>query len=234
VTCSPDGVLVTRPQPGADETAARLTGMGYRPVLAPMLTVVPNPVTTTITPQAVLVTSGNALPALPAPLAGVPLLAVGDATAARARNAGFTSVHSAGRDAAALAALAARLCQPAGAPLLLAAGQGQGQPLAAELRRLGFRVVRRVAYAARPVSALPDAARATLAAGSLRAALFFSPLTARVFMNALQRDSAAPTVAGIEALAISPATEVVLRPLPWLRIRVASSPTQDELLTLLS
>ena len=227
-------MLVTRPQPGADETAARLEAMGLTAVLAPMLAIAARPVSVKRVPQAVLVTSGNALAALPAALRGAPLLAVGDATAARARVAGFTIVHSAGRDAAALAELAARLCRPAGPPLLLASGEAQGQALAADLRGRGFRVVRRVAYAARPVAAFPDRARNALAAGNLRAALFFSPLTARVFMNVLQRDMPPATVAGMAALAISRATEIALRPLPWLTIRVASSPTQDELLTLLS
>ncbi len=227
-------MLVTRPQPGAGETATRLLAMGFAPVLAPMLAVTPRPLTTTLRPQAVLITSGNALASLPVALHGVTLLTVGDATASRARAAGFVDIHSAGRDAAALADLTARLCRPAGPPLLLASGEGQGQDLASDLRGRGFRVVRRVAYAARPVAALPDDARNALAAGTLRAALFFSPLTARVFMNALQHDRLAAAVAGMEALAISRATETALRPLPWLRIRVASSPTQDELLTLLS
>ncbi len=227
-------MLVTRPQPGADETATRLRAMGFAPVLAPMLAIAPHPLTTTLRPQAVLVTSGNALASLPDGLRGVRLLAVGDATAGRASAMGFRDVHSAGRDAAALADLVTRLCRTSGAALLLATGEGQGKALAADLRGRGFRVVRRVAYAARPVAGMPEAARIALAAGTLRAALFFSPLTARVFMNVLQRDMPAATVAGMEAMAISRATELALRPLPWRTIRVASSPTQDELLTLLS
>jgi uroporphyrinogen-III synthase len=181
----------------------------------------------------VLVTSGNALAALPAALHGTLLLAVGDATAARARTAGFTEVHSAGRDATALAELAAAMCAPRDGPLLLASGAGNGLDLAAALRARGFRVLRRVAYAARPVAALPEPARIALAGGTLRAALFFSPATARVFMTILQRDMPADSVREIDALAISRATEQVLKPLPWRRLRVASHPTQDELLTLL-
>ncbi len=230
----PDGVLVTRPQPGADETAARLTAMGYAPVLAPALEIAPRTLAPAPPAGAVLVTSGNALAALPADLRETRLLAVGDATASRARAAGFRDVHSAGRDAAALAVLAAELCDPHGGPLLLACGAGQGQALAADLRARGFRVTRRVAYAARPVAILPRPARIALARGNLRAALFFSPLTARVFMKALQQDMPPISVARVEALAISQATETVLRALPWRRIRVASSPTHDELLTLLS
>jgi uroporphyrinogen-III synthase len=229
----PDFLLVTRPEPGASETAARLAALGFFPVLAPMLTIVSRAIRLVHEPQAVLVTSGNALPALPAELHRTKLLAVGDATAARAKAAGFTAVHSAGRDAAALETLAARLLRPPAGPLLLASGAGQGRELAAALRSRGFAVVRRVAYAARPATALPEPARAALADGTIRAALFFSPATARAFVTILQRDMPARIVQGVVALAISPNTATALNALPWRQVRVASHPDQDGLLTLL-
>jgi len=229
----PDAVLVTRPEPGAAETAARLTALGFRPVLAPVLTIAPRALRIAGAPQAVLVTSGNAVAAVPKHLHSLPLLAVGDATAARARGAGFADVRSAGRDAAALAALAAATLAPAAGPLLLASGEGQGMALAAALRARGFAVWRRVAYAARPAERLPAEARAALAAGTLRAALFFSPLSARVFVTILQRDIGDEVVRGTEAMAISRPTEAALKGLPWRRVRVASHPDQEELLSLL-
>ena len=229
----PDLVLVTRPEPGASETAARLTALGFRHVLAPATSIATRALSVRGQPQAVLVTSGNALPALPASLHRLPLFAVGDATAARARKAGFGVVHSAGRDAAALAELVASRCAPSAGSLLLACGEGQGAALAADLRARGFGVLRRVAYAAHPADTLPVAARAALAERRVKAALFFSPQSARTFVTILQRDMPAEIVQGVEALAISPRTEAALRSLPWLRVRVASHPNQDELLTLL-
>jgi uroporphyrinogen-III synthase len=228
-----DLVLVTRPEPGASETAARLAALGRQPLVAPVLRIAPRVVSLTRSPQAVLVTSGNALPALPTSLHGRPLLAVGEATAARARAAGFATVHSAGGDAAALAALVARLCRPRDGSLLLVSGAGQGGRLAAALRTQGFCVQRRVAYAAEPVAALPDAALAALQAGEVRAALFFSAETARVFVALLRRALPDQAVRDVAALALSPSVERTLRPLPWRAIRVASHPNQDELLTLL-
>lgn len=210
-----------------------LAARGWRPVLAPLLCIAPRPLAAGATPQAVLVTSANAIAALPASLCAVTLLAVGDATAARARAAGFLRVHSAGRDAAALVELAIRLCDPAAGPLLLASGAGQGLTLAAALRARGFRVRRRVAYAAQPVAALPHAAAAALEGGELQAALFFSAATARVFAHLIAASGSLTTLKRVEALALSRATETALHPLPWRRIRVASHPTQDELLTLL-
>lgn len=228
------GVLITRPEPGASETARRVTELGFSPVVAPALEVVPQRLNGPGTPQAVLVTSRNALPALPATLHGIRLIAVGDATAARARAAGFQDVLSAGKDAEALAELVTARCAPAAGALLLASGAGQGLGLAADLRARGFTVRRRVAYAARPVSELCVAARKALDAGTLRAALFFSPDTARAFMTILQRDMAPAVVHGIEALALSKATAAPLQTVPWRQIRIASHPSQDELLALLS
>src|SRR5690348_946173 len=85
------GILITRPEPGASETAGRVAMLGYQPVLAPVLTVQSRGVS--LPPaervQAILVTSGNAIPLLPDTHRHLPLLAVGEATAARACAAGF-------------------------------------------------------------------------------------------------------------------------------------------------
>ncbi len=229
-------VLVTRPEAEARETGLLLEDLGWRPLPAPSLSIVTRPLRLRagVRPQAVLVTSGNALPGLPASLRDVPLLAVGDATAARAAAAGFRQVGSAGRDAAALAALVGERCDPSGAPLLLACGEGQGAALQHALRARGFRVARRVAYAARPVRSLPAPARDALAEGRVAAALFFSPAGARAFGAALRRAGQVAALHPVTAAAISPATAAALAPLPWRDIRVASRPNQDELLACLS
>ena len=225
------GVLVTRPEPGASDTARRIAAIGLLPILAPCLTVRSLAVHVPAWVQAVLVSSGNAVPALPAALHSLPLLAVGDATAARARAAGFSNVCSADGDAAALGALAAERC-PARSTLLLATGQGQGGGLAADLRRRGFRVHRRAVYAARPVGRLPGPAREALRAGTLRAALFLSGETARAFARVLPA-ALHPALAAVDALAIGqPAADALLY-LPWRQVRVSAKPTLDSVLAML-
>ena len=192
--------------------------MGYTPVVVPLLTVTQRTPALPAKASAILVTSANGLVD---DLPTAPILTVGDATADRARAMGYTDVTSAGRDAAALAELAQRLYPPP-ASLLLLSGAGQNATLAATLRAAGYRVLRRVTYAARPVAAMGD-----IPAGSV---LFFSPETARTFVRLA---GASPRIAACEALAISPATAAALSPLPWRRIRVASAPNQDALLALL-
>lgn len=225
----PEQVLVTRPAEQAAATARRLEATGFAPVLAPALVIHAQRLAAIPPVQAVLVTSANAIPALPARLRRLPLLAVGDATAECARAAGFADVASAGRDAAALAALAAKRLDPGAGPVLLAAGVSQGTALAVALRGAGFRVLRRIAYAARPARGLPAPARRALARGTVRHALFFSPASARAAVRLLR---GLPTAA-VTALAISPATAAALSPLKWAGIRVASSPDQEALLALL-
>lgn len=222
-------VLITRPATDAAATAEKLAHLHWQPITAPCLTI------ETLTPclpkaAAILITSANALPALTA--TPTPLLAVGDATAARARALGFTRVESAGRDAEALAALAAARLNPADGPLLLAVGAGQGGPLAVTLRAHGFRVLRRVAYRACPVRAFPAAAAESIQAGTLHAALFLSADTARIFVRLLPA-ALRPALASIIAAAIGPAAADALKPLPWRAIRVAARPTLDDTLALL-
>jgi uroporphyrinogen-III synthase len=229
------GVLVTRPGEAGIQTARRIEAMGLQPVLAPVLEIAP--VATQLPDparlQAIVITSANAIAGLPAAYHALDLLAVGDATAARARAAGFASVRSAGKDADALAALVGRACDPAGAALLLAGGAGQGGELLDRLRAFGFTVLARTVYEARPATELPGAALTRLADRSLQAALFFSPASARAFVMILQRVLPPDMVTDIDALAISTPTAEAARPLPWRRIRIASQPNQEELLALL-
>jgi uroporphyrinogen-III synthase len=217
-------VLITRPDPAA--TAAAVRGMGFEPVLAPMLTIaaVPAVLPDPAMVQAVLVTSGNALPGL-MDFRASRMLAVGTASAERARGLGFVDVLDADGDAAALAALAVACCDPAGLPLLLAAGEGRGDALAGMLRAAGFRVLRASVYAAQPVAVLPAVAWA-----GVGAALFFSAETARVFV----RLAGGVDVSRIEALAIGAEAAGVLAGLKWRRIRVAVRPTQEDMLAMLT
>ncbi len=219
-------VLVTRPEPGASATAARLTAMGHNPILLPCLTITPRAPALPETPAAIIVTSGQAIPALPAGYKNLPVFCVGDATAARLREAGFCSVLSAAGDAADLFKLVTAHGLP-GAHLL-AVGERHGQLLARQLRAAGLTVIRRAVYTASPIRCLaPDAADA-LAGESLDAALFYSAETVRAFARLRP-----PRTETVTAFALSAAVAAPLQGLPWSAIRVALSPTEADLLALL-
>ncbi len=101
-------VIILRPQPGADATAAHARALGLTPVVYPLFTVEPlawmppDPASF----DALMLTSANAVrhagPLL-AIFLGLPVFAVGDATARAAAEHGFTTVHVAGPDAQATA-----------------------------------------------------------------------------------------------------------------------------------
>jgi uroporphyrinogen-III synthase len=231
-TSLPDNraVLITRPREDAARTAELVAARGFLPVVAPFLTIRTCSPSVPAGVQAMLVSSGNALAALP--VRGVPLLAVGDATAKRARDKGFLDVRSAGRDGAALVELAVRTLRPEGGPLLFACGARQGFTTAAALRGAGFAVVRRVTYAAVPVRGFPAEAEAALRSGSLYAALFLSAETAAAFMRTLPA-ALRSHVRNVMALAIGKPAADALQGLPWRRILVPDAPTVDGLLALL-
>lgn len=104
-------VLVTRPQPGAARTAGRLRDFGFEPLVLPLSQTKPLPVNGACVPNdaaALAVTSANAVRHAPAKLidrlAALPCHAVGERTAAAAREAGIRSVQVGLGDAATLAA----------------------------------------------------------------------------------------------------------------------------------
>ncbi|UFN50409.1 uroporphyrinogen-III synthase [Roseomonas sp. OT10] len=183
--------------------------------------------------QAVLLTSRAAARALAGRWPAAPVLAVGEASAAEARAAGAGMVAAAGGTADSLAALAASRLDPAQGPLLLAAGEGYARDLAEALRHRGFRVLRRVVYAAGPARHLPEPARDALAQGQVGAALFFSPRSAEVALRLWREAGVAAAATAVVALALSARVASALQDLPWRDLRVASRPDQDALLALL-
>jgi uroporphyrinogen-III synthase len=209
--------------------------MGYDPVVAPLLTI--HPVAADLPDpdrvQALLVTSRQAIPQIPNAYAERPLLAVGDATAEVARAHGFTRVSSADGDAKALAVLAARSLAPNGAPLLLASGLGQGHHLERLLTRRGFTVQRREVYAARPVEALPAAARDMLAASHAGWVLLFSRETAFCFHRLVRHSDLLAGLRSLRLVAISHTVADAVRDLPWRSIHVAMTPTENAVLALI-
>ena len=169
-------VLILRPQPGADETAARARGLGLEPVVAPLFTVRALPWTPPDPAgfDAVMLTSASAGRRAGdgmTPFTALPCYAVGEASAAAAAEAGFADVRVGVEDGAAL--------------LLMMAEQGVRRafhPCGADHLALGhpaIAVTRIPVYAADAAERLPDEARAALRGGAI--ALLHSPRAARLF-----------------------------------------------------
>ncbi len=228
--------LVTRPAEDAAETARRLAAMGIEPVIAPATRIerlARRPLALDGV-QAVLVTSRNGVRALAGATDArdIPLLAVGDATAALAREAGFRSVSSAVGEAGDLACLAAAMLDPGAGRLVHAAGAAAGDTLCRALACKGFAAAPEVLYRAAPAP-LADGARALLAAGGIALALFFSAGAARGFAQTLGRDGAQAWCGRIAAVCLSDRVAEAAAALPWRTVRRAARPDLASLLAAL-
>jgi uroporphyrinogen-III synthase len=229
-------VLITRPEPGATQTAARVSALGLAPLVAPLLFIHRTDQVSRLPAgvRATLLTSRNAIAGCPLACRDLLALAVGHATAVCAADAGFKRVETADGDAVALAALVERTLRHGDGSLFLPTGRGQGGELAASLRARGFHVHRRVVYEVLPVAAMPIAAERHLRLREVRAAMFFSAETARHFVCLVRAARLEETLSNVEAVSISERSTVALRELPWRRISVAAKPNQDAMLALLT
>ncbi|HYD89767.1 MAG TPA: uroporphyrinogen-III synthase [Vitreimonas sp.] len=219
-------VAITRALPEATRTAERLRALGAEPVLAPLLTIAPCAFDANVEgAQALIFTSTNGVRTFAAvsPLRSLPVFAVGDATAAAAREAGFADARSADGNVSDLAVLIKRACDPIKGKLIHIGGAHLAGDLAGELVASGYAVERRIAYEAVAASALPAAF-----AAALDAVLFHSARAAETFVAL-----GAPGAAELVAACISEAAADPLRKTAWKRIIVAPAPREDALLSAL-
>ena len=218
-------VWITRAQPGAARTAARLTALGFTPLVAPLLTIRPLPDALKTAPDlttvaALAFTSPNgveAFAALTPRLRALPVFAVGDATAEAARDAGFTDARSASGDIHALA----RLIKASPIDGLILA-PGAREP-AGDLPALlpDHQIQRLPIYAAEETHAVPPA--------DFDAVLVHSPRAARALAAVLTGDTAAQRL----AVCISAAAAAPLSAFSFAEIRTAEAPDETSILTAL-
>jgi len=229
--------LVTRPREQAEELAAALRVRGIEPVLEPLVEIrflddgahVLAPLLDGA--QALLFTSANGVRAFAAASArrDLPALAVGDATAAAARAAGFTDVASAGGNVADLALLAEQRLRPEGGALLHAAAHEVAGDLGGALAAHGYAVRRAVLYRSEPAQSLSAGTTRLLREGGLAAAIFFSPRTAATFVRLVRAAGLEAPCRAVIAVALSAAVAEKLE-VSWRALHVASAPTSAALL----
>ncbi len=233
-------VLVTRPYPDDETTAASLRARGFDVLRAPMLRFEPVAFHDDINARysAVIVTSANALRGIEPHLKGhrmleLPLFAVGEHTAAAARRAGFTHVVSANGDAAnlrdlVLASLKAKELKKA-STLLYLAGAEFARDLASELEESGFRVVTQTTYKMIAVTSLPREACDAFAANQVEAVLHYSQRSVRAFLDAARAAGVEISALAIPQCCISAAVASVVRDAGATQVVVAATPDENAL-----
>jgi len=231
-------VLVTRPEPGAGDTARVLAAAGIETVVAPLLEA------RWLTPalpeaasiDAIVLTSANGVRGLMA-LEGAPALrahtvfAVGDRTAAAARAAGFTDIRSAAGAFDDLVELIS--AEMVHGTLLHARGQHAAGDLAAALSADGIGIIEAIVYEMDAPPALPEAARLSLTAGELQAVLLYSRRTAEVFA-ALTRGLPEVTKRQVALICLSEQVATPVREAGYGRIAIAHSPNEAAMVGLAS
>jgi uroporphyrinogen-III synthase len=229
--------LVTRPREESESLAAALAARGVEAIIEPMMQAVfPAAASPDLAGvQAVLCTSANGVRALARVTDNrrLPIFAVGDATASRARAEGFATVESAGGALPDLVRLAVEKLRPQDGRLLHIAGNVIAGDLVGLLRGHGFAIDRITLYETEPAAVLSEVTVGALRSGSIDFALFFSPRTAALFTRLASAAAVAKCCGKITTLSISPAADASLAELTWLDRRIAETPNQPALLALL-
>jgi uroporphyrinogen-III synthase len=233
-------VLVTRPHPDDEATAAALRAKGFEVLRAPMLRFEPVAFQNDLDANygAVIVTSANALRGIESYLAGsrllrLPLFAVGQRTADAAGAAGFDRVIVADGDAAGLrdkvlASARARELKKT-STLLYLAGADLARDLAGELGERGFNVVTQTTYRMIPVSSLPRDTCDAFAADRIEAVLHYSRRSARAFLEATRAAGVEISALAIPQCCISDAVASIVREAGAPQVMVARSPDENAL-----
>jgi len=229
--------LITRPRDEAEALAALLAERGIEAIVEPMIDIVERKA---VLPdlagvQAILCTSANGVRALAraSDERGVPVFAVGEATAREACATGFRAVESAGGNVDDLARLVRQRLRPTDGKLLHAAGSDVAGDLTALLNAAGFTVERVVLYEARAADTLTPATARSIDDGAIDLALFFSPRTATIFKRLVEAAGIAGGLAATVAVSISRAADAALANLPFRERAIAAAPNQRGLLELI-
>lgn len=224
--------LITRAQPGAEATAARLAAMGVAAIATPVLVIEPIVGADLMVAEACALAFTSA--AGVAAYAGAhadrdrPVFVVGAATARAAHAAGFSDVTSADGNVVDLskAIIAARADR-----VLHISGEDQAGDLVGTLRAAGLRAWRRIGYRAAPAPALAPEALTAIETGRAEGVLFHSARGASVFAS-LTPTALHDRLKTLAAACLSPAVAAAASALPFGNIRVAAHPDEDAILAL--
>ncbi len=182
-------LLLTRPDPDAQRTAAALRARGHHVAIVPMLKIESVPADLGPGPwDALVITSANSCRADAshpriAELVQRPIFTVGAQSAEAARAAGFRDVTSAEGDAVELARLLTARFRARDRRLLYFAGEDRAADLAASLAEHGIAMKTVVIYRAVKATEFPAATRHALAAGEIDGVLYFSRRTVEAYLG---------------------------------------------------
>lgn len=234
-------ILVTRPEPSATATAARLKGLGHEAVLLPVMDAMHQPQAAldalARAHSAIAVTSAEAIRALTprkaelAPHLQTPIYCVGPATASATRRIGFETIVTGTGTGAVLAQMILAASEDLPAGLVYLAGWPRSPAFEAGLKAAGIACHTAETYRMSAVAHAPEAVEALLLPQPPAAILLYSHETARHFFT-LVSPVAANALSGARLLCLSDHVADAIPPGFGL-VSVAAEPSEDALLALL-
>jgi uroporphyrinogen-III synthase len=225
-------VLVTRPQPGADKTAARLAGLGYAPVVLPMTQTVPLAQKLPVAkPDLVVATSPQAFhhlsEALRNALANTPVIVTGDGSATAARAAGLTHVDTAGGNVARLVDRLGQIILP-NTRILYLGGRVRRPDLESFLQGKAIKLELMAVYDTISVSHSTEKFLETAAGGSF-SSVFLTSVETVTTLGGISNANFNQAIENALFISLSERIAETARSLFQNRIAVASEPTEDGL-----
>jgi uroporphyrinogen-III synthase len=182
-------LLVTRPEPDAQRTAALLRQRGHHVMMAPLLRIEGIAADIGTGPwDALVITSANSCRAVAkhpriAELVHRPIFTVGLHSAEAARKAGFFDVIACDGDVEELAEMLTEKFKARDRRLLYFAGEDRTADLAAGLAAHGIQMKTIIIYRAVKMSDFPPLVREAMAAGEIDGVLHFSRRTSESYLS---------------------------------------------------
>ncbi len=230
--------LLTRPEEDNNKLGQILRGLGHRVGIMPLLKIdyFDKQEIDLANFQAILFTSANGVRAYARNTQNraLPCYAVGEATATEAKETGFNTVYTADGDVNKLAGLVIKKCQPGDGQLLHIAGKDTAGNLSGLLEKANFHVTGKQLYKATKAATLQKEAQDLIASGMITHMTFFSPRTARAFVQLAAKANIQNTLTTITALCLSSAVSDVISSLKWQAILTAKQPDQRNLFNLIN
>lgn len=229
-------LIITRPTERAAPLKARLEGLGFDAVLAPLLTISFLNVEIPETPiQGIIFTSVQGVEAVKdkESLKFFPAFGVGSKTAGAAGAVGFEMVFNAEGDVESLFDLIIKTCNPGKGLLLHLAGDKTVGNLVTRLQEKGFEARYQAAYKAIAADGLPANVVEKINKRQIDGVLFFSTRTVGIFQNLVANKDLSSYLEKIDAFCLSENIAKEAREMPWHQVFAASEPTEQSLIELL-
>lgn len=219
-------VLLIRPLEDALPMALMLKSkniaFSHYPLFAPSFLPIPS----LNNPQALIITSKNAIRALDKyeDLKNVPLYTVGDKTAELAKQKGFANIFSAGGTSQELIQLILKTAQKNKGTLWHLSGETIKVDISEALKFEGFEAKRQIVYRIEDIVTLPSSLLTELNNYLISHVIFCSPRTTAVFVNLLKNNKLEKKACKITALCLSQDIGKKASELKWKKVWISQRP----------